>query len=187
MKPITTSHATLSSHQLRAGTGVANSGAPSCQVRSGADPRAREAPRPWRRTGVSFRAMALAASLTLCPLAAQPAFALDIVGPPAPVRLDAPPTDANSIRVDFGYGVILRMPKTQGPPQAMLPAPNGLVHQQAVSMVFWYPDLTPTGWVPQVDYIIQRERNAYVPQRDRFRVNIQWLYYAPPDGNYAPG
>jgi hypothetical protein len=56
-------------------------------------------------------------------------------------------------------------------------------------MTFWYPDMTvsdsPAG---TVETILQKERNRYVQQKDRFRVYVIRMWHVPPDSdNFVPG
>jgi hypothetical protein len=95
---------------------------------------------------------------------------------------------ANSVLHDFGHDVVLRVPKVLYPASVIPKEPSQPIKAEALSMTFWYPDMTPTDWVSAMDTIIDKARGVYVPQSDRFRVRIVWLFYSPNNWrNLSPG
>jgi hypothetical protein len=104
-----------------------------------------------------------------------------------PVRLDTPVTPENSYLQDFGHGVVLRLPKILYP-SLDFPSLNQPVKAAAIAMTFLYPDMTQSGWQSATGILLEKERGTYVPQKDRFPVNIIWMFYTPPDSdNFVPG
>jgi hypothetical protein len=104
------------------------------------------------------------------------------------LRLDAPPTRENSFPFDFGNGVVMQVPRILLSSSSTSKDPNQPIKREALSMVFWYPDMTPTNWVSQMDTILDKSRGTYLSQKNRFRVRIIWMWYTPPDSdNFAPG
>lgn len=109
-------------------------------------------------------------------------------GAPTLPRIDAAVTPANSVLFDFGYGEVVRVPKILISPSSIPKDPKEPIRAKAISMTFWYPDMTLTGWVSLMDIIFEKKRGVYVSQKDRFRVNIVYLFYSPGDlRNLPPG
>jgi hypothetical protein len=106
----------------------------------------------------------------------------------APARLDAPLTSANSYLQDFGYGVILRLPRSLEP-TLDFDHINQPVKAEAIAMTFLFPDMVQTEWASPMEIIFEQQRGIHrPPQKDRFPVNIVWMFYTPPESdNFSSG
>jgi hypothetical protein len=97
---------------------------------------------------------------------------------PAPIRIDAPMTPANSVLFDFGYGQILRVPKILFPASIIPKDPRQPLKAQMLSMTFQFPDMVQGGYSSGADIIFEMQAGRHVRQPDRFPVNIVWMFYS---------
>lgn len=100
-------------------------------------------------------------------------------------QLDAQLTPDNSYVINFGNGVLQRVPRALDPTLdfANLKQP---VDTFAIGMVFWYPEMVQTGWVPQMAMIFEKLQHKYVRQPDHFRVNITEMFYSTEEMGHIP-
>jgi hypothetical protein len=94
----------------------------------------------------------------------------------APIRLDRPLTASESCVVAMGTGPHLQVPKTLFP-QGYCDSVKQPVPVQTLSMAFWFPDMKQTDWPGEMDIFLAKQRGDWVPQTDRFRVWINFLFY----------
>ena len=99
-------------------------------------------------------------------------------------KLDVPLTRKNSYYQDFGYGVILRLPKILY--QLDYDAIDQPISAQAISMTFIFPDMVLGGAPSQMDTIFEKQSGNYKSRKDRFPVRIPFMFYSPGDVGLAP-
>jgi len=98
-----------------------------------------------------------------------------------PQRLDLPPTPDDSVQFTFDDGgPTLRLPKVLFAEERLRASSGAGIKAKAVELVFWYPDMTPADWASTMDKYWQKQGHMYVPEKDRFRVHIVWMYFSDP-------
>lgn len=100
----------------------------------------------------------------------------------ADASLTAPLTSENSILSDFGYGVVLRVPRVLFSPDVLPRDLRVPLRARALSMNFMFPDMTLTNQVAGQNLVWEKLRNEYPFRPDRFPVLLFNLGYLPPDG-----
>jgi hypothetical protein len=102
------------------------------------------------------------------------------------IRLDAPLTQDNSVPLAFEDGPTLRVPKILFDPESLSKDPKQVFQTRALSLTFWYPDMTVTSL--QSPSIPHKGTPGYVPQTDRFWVWVNYMWYVRPDSDsLVPG
>lgn len=93
-------------------------------------------------------------------------------------------TPQNSYLQDFGGGAVLHIPRCLIP-GLQIKDPSKPIKAGSLSMVFWFPDMTLTMWKPPMDYFLDEAKHKkYIPQRNRFRVDVITMFYTK--GSYQP-
>ena len=100
----------------------------------------------------------------------------------ADASLTAPLTSENSILSDFGYGVVLRVPRVLFSPDVVPRDLRVPLRTRALSMNFMFPDMTLTDQVAGQNLVWEKLRNEYPFRPDRFPVLLFNLGYLPRDG-----
>ncbi len=95
-----------------------------------------------------------------------------------PAKLDMPVTPANSVRVDFGNGAILRIPKILIDPSLVPQNPMQPVKLEQIFMVFQFPDMVETVYPSPMAIIFEKQAGRYVRKPDTFPVYIKWLFHS---------
>jgi hypothetical protein len=95
---------------------------------------------------------------------------------PAPERLDRALTNSESCTTAFEGGPTLRVPLSLLP-RVLCGNKNAPALINKLSFAFWFPDMTQTQAVGEIDMFLDRQRGIYVPQDKRFRANILFLFF----------
>ncbi len=95
-------------------------------------------------------------------------------------KLDVPLTRKNSFYQDFGYGVILRLPRilSSRDDEDII---GRTVSAQALTMTFIFPDMVLGGTPSQMDTIFEKQSGNYKSRKGRFPVRIPFMFYSPGD------
>ena len=103
---------------------------------------------------------------------------------PAGTRIDIPVTPSNSVKVNFGGGTILRVPKVLLPEDALPEGGLQSISIDKISFSFQYPDMVRSNYEGPMGEVVVKDDGHWgwsLPKVGRFPVNIVHLFHSVED------